>query len=99
MSVTLAVFQPERSSDWRLEQSENIFSIVVTLAVFQPERLSDWRSKQPENISVMLVTLSGTHSDIPSIVARLLHSLNRQYMSVTLAVFQPVRLSEVSPEQ
>ena len=45
------------------------------------------------------VTLPVTQSDIPSMAVRLLHSLNILLILVTDAVFQPVRLSEVSTVQ
>ena len=50
MSVTLPVFQPERSSVVRSAQSKNILLMSVTLAVFQPERSSEVRLEQPLNI-------------------------------------------------
>ena len=40
------MFQPDRSSEVRLKQPENILFILVTLAVFQPDTSSEVRLEQ-----------------------------------------------------
>ena len=48
ISVTLLVFQPDRSRDVREEQLKNMLPMLVTLLVFQPERPPrDVREEQP----------------------------------------------------
>ena len=59
MSVTLEVFQPERSpTEVRAEQLENIMGALVRLEVFQLDRSpTEVRAEQRSNMDCMVVTL------------------------------------------
>ena len=97
MLVTLPVFQPERSGDWRLSQPKNILLMLVTSPVLKSESPSIVvRPEQFLNILCMSMTLSVFQPERLS-DWRFEQDSNMEFMSVTSPTFQPERSSEDRP--